>query len=79
MQREFSGIMTKPWRMVALNIGAWWTLAQLWRGSDVYLGALTILDWTHLAIVAGCLQTIGVRLARIARALRADDQPRGRS
>lgn len=79
VQREFSGVMTKPWRMVALNVGAWWTLAQLWRESDVYLGALTILDWTHLAIIAGCLQTLWVRLTRIVRALQTDEQPRGRS
>lgn len=78
VQREFSGLMTKPWRMVALNVGAWWTLAVLWRSGDIHLGRLTILDWTHLVIVAGCLQTIWVRLARIARALRTDDGPRGR-
>jgi hypothetical protein len=30
-----------------------------------------ILDWTHFAILAGCAQTIIVRLARIFRALRA--------
>ncbi|MGH7192867.1 MAG: CDP-alcohol phosphatidyltransferase family protein [Candidatus Saccharimonadales bacterium] len=77
VQREFSGVMTKPWRMVALNVGAWWTLAVLWRGGDFHLGELAILDWTHLAIIAGCLQTLWIRLARIARALRADDHPKG--
>ena len=29
VQREFSGVMSKPWRMVALHIGAWLTLALL--------------------------------------------------
>lgn len=70
-QREFSGIMTKPWRMVALHIGAWITLGLLWWGDGrIRYGGLTVLDWTNLAIVAGCLQTIGIRLARIVRNLR---------
>jgi phosphatidylglycerophosphate synthase len=78
VQREFSGVMTKPWRMVALHVGAWWTLARLWSGADVHVGKLTILDWTHVAIIAGCLQTIWVRLARIVRALEQGDLQRGR-
>ncbi|HUY87332.1 MAG TPA: CDP-alcohol phosphatidyltransferase family protein [Pirellulales bacterium] len=75
VQREFSGLMTKPWRMVALNVGAWWTLALLWTGRDIHLGSLTVLDWTQLAIIAGCVQTIWVRLARIVRALQNDARP----
>ena len=74
VQREFSGVMAKPWRMVALHIGAWITLAMLWwRDGAIRYGALTILDWTLLAIIAGCVQTIGVRLARILRALREQE------
>ena len=72
VQREFSGIMTKPWRVVALNIGAWWTLALLWTDRDIHYGPLTALDWTLLAIIAGCVQTIWIRLARIVRALRRE-------
>ena len=72
VQREFSGIMSKPWRMVALHAGAWITLGLLWWGDGrIRFGGLTVLDWTLLAIVAGCVQTIGVRLARIMGALRA--------
>jgi hypothetical protein len=64
--------MSKPWRMVALNIGAWITLALLWWADGKFrFGGLTVLDWTHLAIVVGCLQTIGVRLVRIMNALEA--------
>jgi phosphatidylglycerophosphate synthase len=74
VQREFSGVMAKPWRMVALHIGAWITLAMLWwRDGAIRYGTLTILDWTLLAIIAGCVQTIGVRLARILRALREQE------
>ena len=67
VQREFSGVMSKPWRMVALHIGAWITSARL----AVPIGRFTILDLTCLLIIAGCLQTIAVRLKRIMAALRA--------
>lgn len=70
VQREFSGLMSKPWRMVALHVGAWITLGLLWWGNgEIRFGRLTVLDWTLLAIVVGCVQTIGIRLARILRAL----------
>jgi phosphatidylglycerophosphate synthase len=71
VQREFSGVMAKPWRMVALHAGAWVTLGLLrWGGGAFRYGGLTVLDWTLLAIVAGCVQTVWVRLVRILRALR---------
>jgi phosphatidylglycerophosphate synthase len=69
VQREFSGIMAKPWRMVTLHAGAWITLAGIWRGSRGQ-GGMTVLDWTCLVIVVGCVQTIAVRLKRIFRALK---------
>ncbi len=70
VQREFSGIMSKPWRMVALHIGAWIMLGLLWWGDGrIRYGGWTVLDWTHLIIILGCVQTIWVRLARIMRAL----------
>jgi len=71
VQREFSGIMAKPWRMVALHIGAWITLALLWNGNSVYFGGATVMDWTLVVILLGCVQTIWIRLARILRALRS--------
>lgn len=71
VQREFSGIMSKPWRMVMLHLGAWITLAMLWRGAGIRRGPLTILDWTCIAVVAGCIQTIAIRLKRIFAALAA--------
>jgi phosphatidylglycerophosphate synthase len=72
VQREFSGLMTKPWRMVLLHVGAWITLGLIWWGNgNVSYGGLTALDWTLLFIIAGCLQTIWVRLARIMEALKA--------
>jgi phosphatidylglycerophosphate synthase len=81
VQREFSGLMAKPWRMVALHAGAWITLALLWWGEGaIRYGGLTVLDWTLLAIIAGCVQTIGIRLIRILSALQKqeatmDEQP----
>ncbi|MBI4583025.1 MAG: CDP-alcohol phosphatidyltransferase family protein [Planctomycetes bacterium] len=71
VQREFSGPMSKPWRMVALHAGAWLALGLEWLGAGPgALGPLTALDWTCLLIVLGCLQTIWIRLARIGSALR---------
>ena len=67
VQREFSGVMAKPWRMVALHLGAWITFAL----PSVAIDRFTILDLTCLLVVTGCLQTIAVRLKRIMAALRA--------
>jgi phosphatidylglycerophosphate synthase len=68
-KREFSGIMSKPWRMVTLHIGAWVTFAMISTRTSYHLGSLTILDWTCLVVIIGCVQTIWVRLSRIMRAL----------
>lgn len=70
-QRQFGGIMSKPWRMVALHLGSWLLAADLSRGGSGRIGALSILDWTLLLIIAGCVQTIWVRLSRILRSLAA--------
>ena len=64
-QREFGGIMSKPWRMVALSIGAWATFAV----GPIPIRRFSILDLTCLVIIAGCIQTIAVRLKRITSAL----------
>lgn len=70
VQREFSGLMSKPWRMVTLHVGAWITLGLiLWGNGDIRWGGPTVLDWTCVVIVLGCLQTIALRLKRIMRAL----------
>lgn len=70
VQREFSGVMAKPWRMVVLQLGAWLTLAMLvWGDGRIRFAELTVLDWTCVVVVAGCVQTIVVRLRRILRAL----------
>ena len=68
-RREFAGIMSKPWRMVTLHLGTWVLLADLWWGEWTKTWRLSILDWTHLLIIAGCIQTIAVRLSRTMRAL----------
>jgi hypothetical protein len=67
--------MSKPWRMVALSLGAWAMFGC--RSCLVGLhdfGKLTILDWTCLVIIAGCLQTIIVRLKRIMTTLQDSAQ-----
>ena len=70
VQREFSGLMSKPWRMVSLHLGAWTALGLFWSDQSGRFGGLTVLDWTCAVIVVGCVQTIMVRLQRIFRALR---------
>ena len=67
VQREFSGVMSKPWRMVTLGVGAWITLAL----GSLPIHRFTILDLTCLFVIIGCLQTMAVRLRRIMAALRA--------
>jgi len=67
VQREFSGVMSKPWRMVTLGVGAWITLAL----GSLPIHRFTILDLTCLLVIIGCLQTMAVRLRRIMAALRA--------
>lgn len=68
--REYGGVMSKPWRMVALTAGAWATWAAIrFRAGDIHLGRPTIFDWTCLIVLAGCIQTIAVRLTRIFRSL----------
>jgi hypothetical protein len=69
VQREFSGLMAKPWRMVALHVGAWVSFALLQTGNSFRPGGLTVLDATLLAIILGCVQTVAIRLARIVRAI----------
>jgi phosphatidylglycerophosphate synthase len=79
VQREFSGIMAKPWRVVALHVGAWVTLGLLWfADGDVRCGGLTVLDWTHLVIIAGSVQTLALRLLRIVRAVQHETAAQGR-
>jgi phosphatidylglycerophosphate synthase len=72
VQREFSGVMSKPWRMVTLHLGAWLTLGCVWwHWGTLRFGSLTILDWACLIVVGGCVQTMAIRLKRIMAALRA--------
>src|SRR5262245_53275334 len=72
--RQFSGWMSKPWRMVALHFGAWTTLALLSSRAGITLfGDLTVLDVTLLTIVAGCVQTLCIRLIRICGVLQRED------
>ncbi|HME87780.1 MAG TPA: CDP-alcohol phosphatidyltransferase family protein [Chthoniobacterales bacterium] len=65
VQRQFSGTMSKPWRMVALHAGAWLTF---FFGPQSF-ATFTIFDWTCLVVIAGCVETIVVRLKRITAAL----------
>ena len=62
--RQFGGIMAKPWRMVVLaRRGMDHAGTACGRAAPIDLGPLTVLDWTNLVVVAGCVETIAVRLA----------------
>jgi phosphatidylglycerophosphate synthase len=65
VRRQFGGCMSKPWRMVALHVGASLTFFLAPESS----GTFTIFDWTCLVVIAGCVETIVVRLKRITVAL----------
>ena len=72
VQREFSGLMSKPWRMVTLHLGAWALMGQLIMGKEVSLKwGLTVLDWTLLIVIVGCFQTSAIRLIKIIPSLNA--------
>ena len=72
--RQFGGLMAKPWRMAVLHLGAWSAYgAILWSPAEVRFVGLTVLDWTCILIIAGCVQTIAVRLRRILAALKAKE------
>ncbi len=72
VQREFSGVMAKPWRMVVLHLGAWATWFAWGRPGWTVAGrGMTGLEIACWIVIAGCIQTIWVRLARIFAALRA--------
>ena len=69
-RREFGGIMSKPWRMVILHPGAWITYAVIMYNETPRIGPFTVLEWTCLVVIAGCIQTMLVRLRRILTALK---------
>ena len=75
VHRDFSGFMSKPWRMVVLHVGAWVTFA-LNRADSSDQSALTALDIACIIVIAGCVETMARRLRNIFAALRAKS-PRG--
>jgi phosphatidylglycerophosphate synthase len=69
VQREYSGWMSKPWRIVLISIAAVITSIQVHRDAPYWFGGWLLLDWACLVVIVGCVQTIVVRLVRIFRAL----------
>ncbi len=70
-RREFGGWMSKPWRMVTLHAGAWITFAFIeFHHRRFEFAGLSVLDYTCLVIILGCMQTIWIRLAATLRALK---------
>lgn len=65
--RQFGGLMSKPWRMVVLALGSW--ITYLSPSFAQSMDCFSIFDWSCLIIIAGCVQTIIVRLRRILRSV----------
>jgi len=73
--REFGGVMAKQWRMMMLHLGSWATLGFIWwGGGDPHWAGLSLLDWTCILIIAGCVQTMIVRLRSTLRLLKSQSE-----
>lgn len=59
-RRRFEGMMSKQHRMMVLGAGS--VVMFFWRGT---WGGGSILDWTLAVIVAGCVETMGVRILKM--------------
>lgn len=76
-QREFGGVMAKPYRMVALHVGAWTAYAMIALRHPFLYASFTPLDAACALVIIGCVQTIALRLSRILRTLEPR-APRGK-
>ena len=63
--RRFEGLMSKQHRMLVLALGAW--TAFFLKSTPL---GFSILEWTLFLIIAGCIQTIFVRLRKMLSELR---------
>ena len=66
-----TGVQTCALPIFQLSIGAIVTMILVLQSKAFWYRGWSVLDWTNFVILAGCVQTIIVRLARIFRALRA--------
>ncbi len=68
-----AGRSTRVWRnyvqTVAHGRAYHWRMAYVFSATDISSATFTILDWTCLVVIAGCVQTIVVRLKRITAGL----------
>jgi phosphatidylglycerophosphate synthase len=70
--RQYGGIMAKPWRMVAVTVGAVLTWAMYTYASTTLIGSLTAMEWALVIVLLGSVQSAWVRLRAILRHL---DEP----
>ena len=67
--------MSKPWRMVALQLGAWLGYALFrWNNGDTQIAMFRPLEWSCLVVIIGGIQTGTQRLGRILRALKTKNE-----
>lgn len=67
VHREFSGLMSKPWRMVLLHLGAW--IYPIFKTISFGVIEISIIDCSLIIIILGCIQTMWIRLKNIMKAL----------
>ena len=69
-KREYGGVMSKQWRMVALMAASVTAGVLSWRGLPDAWREWTVLDTALALIIAGTVETCVVRLASTLRLLR---------
>ncbi|MEZ6069928.1 MAG: CDP-alcohol phosphatidyltransferase family protein [Pirellulales bacterium] len=75
VHREFAGVMSKPWRMAVVIAAAFVVAGLQWRGiPDFSERGLSVFDVACAIVIAGCVQTIVLRIVRILAQLRDLDE-----
>lgn len=69
-KREYGGVMSKQWRMVALIVASFVAGVLVWRGLPGAWREWTALDAALVLVIAGTAETCVVRLASTLRLLR---------
>lgn len=74
VHRDFSGPMSKPWRVVVLCMGVLATFWQVSRSNASPMATITPVDIACLVVAVGCVITVIRRLVRIVSALHCQNK-----
>jgi hypothetical protein len=71
LPRPRPGLLSRSWMLLAIHAGAWATLGmRLTERGNARFAGWTIMDWSCVAIMAGCALSALVQFGRLLRALR---------